>query len=64
VGTTGYLVAHATDIQQQEMWDQQLSQQQAINPQPQPDQFTWTMDDMLATNALGIPEPEMYQPFP
>jgi hypothetical protein len=46
------------------MWDQQLSQQQAVNPQPQPDQFTWTMDDMLATGALGIPEPDMYQPFP
>jgi hypothetical protein len=41
------------------MWDQQLSQQQAVNPQPLPEQFTWTIDDMLAASAPGIPLPDM-----
>ncbi|KAI4727582.1 hypothetical protein E4T49_04601 [Aureobasidium sp. EXF-10728] len=42
-----------------EMWDQQLStQQQAVMSQQQPDQFSWTMDDMLAASASSIPEPD------
>jgi hypothetical protein len=54
-----HLIALATDIHRQEMWDQQLSQQQAVNPQPLPEQFSWTIDDMLAASAPGIPLPDM-----
>ncbi|KAG9836298.1 hypothetical protein KCU98_g11183, partial [Aureobasidium melanogenum] len=39
-----------------EMWDQQFSTQQA---QQQLDQFTWTVDDMLAAGASGLPELDM-----
>lgn len=38
------------------MWDQQFSTQQA---QQQIDQFTWTVDDMLAAGAPGLPELNM-----
>ncbi|KAH0267388.1 hypothetical protein KCU91_g10131, partial [Aureobasidium melanogenum] len=39
-----------------EMWDQQFSTQQA---QQQLDQFTWTVNDMLAAGAPGLPELNM-----
>jgi hypothetical protein len=34
--------------------------------QPQPDQFIWTMDDILSASGAGIPEPVIgpgYQTF-
>ncbi|KAG9587491.1 hypothetical protein KCU77_g10489, partial [Aureobasidium melanogenum] len=40
-----------------EMWDQQFSTQQA--QQQQLDQFTWTVNDMLAAGAPGLPELNM-----
>ncbi|KAI4746489.1 hypothetical protein E4T50_03188 [Aureobasidium sp. EXF-12298] len=39
-----------------EMWDQQFSTQQE---QQQLDQFTWTVNDMLAAGAPGLPEMDM-----
>ncbi|KAI5203037.1 hypothetical protein E4T38_05392 [Aureobasidium subglaciale] len=42
-----------------EMWDQQLfTQNQTVNLQ-QPDQFAWTVDDMLAASAPGFTAPDM-----
>ncbi|KAH0164489.1 hypothetical protein KCU67_g5125, partial [Aureobasidium melanogenum] len=40
-----------------EMWDQQFSTQQ--EQQQQLDQFTWTVNDMLAAGAPGLPEMDM-----